>query len=607
MTRVPSSAETGGSGSPGLAGPRAIGPAMVPERLARLERALAEENPVRRAELLLPLLPLEDAALCRRVVERLLRSQTGLAGRKCLEAALRELVERDLEVALRLAAEAPPGPGFWALERIGDGLEPTRLPPALARLTEQQRAAVRRAARLREPDAAFEQAATEADHVLLCAALERLVEREGGAAAGQRLGRLPANPKLDLPTLRACLITPWARRDPAAALAWALTQPTSEQRQLVFRTLIAAAAAQPAKAAEFVLARLTGEQRSDALASVARAWFRSDPERAVAWLKSLPKLRDQSDAAQQIVPGWAQLEPEAAAAFVSQLPRRADGQSLWYLVAEAWSLRAPRAAGAWLRTLPTGESRTEALRGFVEGTLAGADDPQAILAVLGELPLGPADSSAVRRAIARLAELDFEQAVAWTRRLPDRSLAGPALAELVERRARTDPAAAFALLEEWWVHGRDLPGRIGSELIVATDKLLATWAERDASAAARWLAAAPPDVQHGMMADRIARAWAARDPAAALAWFSAPGTALQPDGVRAVFLAVTPRDPPAALRLAATLPAGDLRRIANRAIRTEWMRVDQNSALAWLARERPDLQPPLVSFGVRYPEEGHAD
>jgi len=121
----------------------------------------------------------------------------------------------------------------------------------------------------------------------------------------------------------------WARRDPAAAMAWAGSL-TEDRADAIGAVLGEVAKTDPAKAAQ-MLSGKSGEDFEDAYQSVARSYGAKNFEEAQAWIKSLPA--DQQDKAMAAAIGGLSSDGESTAA-VAQLKLMSQGAAKNRVVAE---------------------------------------------------------------------------------------------------------------------------------------------------------------------------------------------------------------------------------------------------------------------------------
>ncbi|MBN8459708.1 MAG: hypothetical protein J0M04_17905 [Verrucomicrobia bacterium] len=198
----------------------------------------------------------------------------------------------------------------------------------------------------------------------------------------------------------------WANIDSDKALAWASGLENFGQRKEAVTVAFGRMAdADPADAAS-KLANLTDpEIRSEAAAAIATRWASQDPEKALAWAKSLTgdqqsaalrqiaqaQVRSSPDQAREVVgllvskltpDDWkkseyrqlvgnmagefAETDPAAAAKFAATLPAGEAQNTAYSQVIGNWARYAPDEAENWLGQIEAGDVRDHAAGSFAE-------------------------------------------------------------------------------------------------------------------------------------------------------------------------------------------------------------------------------------------------
>ena len=145
--------------------------------------------------------------------------------------------------------------------------------------------------------------------------------REPGRDLDEFVAKLPpgATQQRAAETLaRRRVVTMGAER----ALAWVETLPDPAFREIM-RPRIAGAAAfvEPAVAAAWAAPQITTDPRTSGLARrVATRWVRSDPEAAMAWLKTLPDGGDREDGVLEGYRDWLAVRRDEAIAWIQRQP-----------------------------------------------------------------------------------------------------------------------------------------------------------------------------------------------------------------------------------------------------------------------------------------------
>jgi len=183
----------------------------------------------------------------------------------------------------------------------------------------------------------------------------------------------------------------WAKNDPEAALAWAksLDRDKGQAMSAVVREV---AQTDPKKAAELA-AGITGDDRGDAYASIARQWGAKNFAEAEAWIASLPA--DEQDRARvSALRGLAGDNPELASQKVAAMAAGDSKNDAAGEITQAWAREDPKAAAAWLATQNGVEVSRNTTRELVS-SWARQDDAGAVAYVNQQEP-GQARDNAIQ-------------------------------------------------------------------------------------------------------------------------------------------------------------------------------------------------------------------
>ncbi|MBL9190237.1 MAG: hypothetical protein JNK23_22335 [Opitutaceae bacterium] len=296
------------------------------------------------------------------------------------------------------------------------------------------------------------------------------------------------------------------RRDPPAAVRWALSMSEPAVAAQAGRAVLAQWTEMDARAAVEHLAGLAESPgREELLGFAVGAWARRDAEQALAW------SRATSDAARRhrlvLAVGFtlAQTKPQRAVELAESLPEGRDRLLLYSAAAQTWvagdqagalawagrvregaerdavyagietglGVPATRRRGgapgqrnigarglggglssaeelpgfnAWLATQPATRDREEALVEFVRQR--GALDTGAIGQALAALPAGPARDRALAIYLEGRLAVSPPEAAAWLRSLPRSDVNDALVAPIARRWLQSNPDAAEAWLRE---------------------------------------------------------------------------------------------------------------------------------------------------------------
>ena len=171
----------------------------------------------------------------------------------------------------------------------------------------------------------------------------------------------------------------WARKDPAAALAWSQGLDGRDARRSIEAVFSQVAQDNPAQAAEMLAGASLGEGREGAVEQIARNYGKLDPEAADAWIASLPE-GERAEATREMIGGLASQDVAAAASKALSL----SGDSRDGAIADV--------AGQMSRENPAGALEWLVENGSASAQQQGIDDVMRNLA--------PRDDAAAREFIA---------------------------------------------------------------------------------------------------------------------------------------------------------------------------------------------------------------
>ncbi|HUF63784.1 MAG TPA: hypothetical protein VMN36_17030 [Verrucomicrobiales bacterium] len=278
-----------------------------------------------------------------------------------------------------------------------------------------------------------------------------------------------------------------------------------------------------------------------------------------------PNLRREAIHAMSDIGG--RQAPEAFARFLEGLP---DGRDFGHFFRD-WAGRDPSAAAGFVLSVGDAAARSEWIRGVASGWASG----------------------------------DAEGAAAWVESLGGTADFWPAAEMLVEEMARTDPAAAAALVSELpagdrrrhliervsssWAR-QDLEAALtwaesqpGFQSAAALDPLLREWTGSDPAAAAAYVGNLPVSERTLRAAHHLAEQWGNSDPEAAMAWALAQeDPALRDRAMHGALSAWAEQDLNSAADFAASLEDSSELRNAVRAVAEQWAVRDPAGAMDWV-------------------------
>jgi hypothetical protein len=205
------------------------------------------------------------------------------------------------------------------------------------------------------------------------------------------------------------LLTAWAKLDPTAALSYAAENTRGTYASSTILT--AWASNDPEAAIRWAQANHEGDGPNTHMIGVIRGIAESDPNRATALMQEMPRSRERGEALAAMMPHVLKNGPDAARAWVASIDDEAlrsgaierfagalaavdpQGTANWLLanpgeasrnqmddVFNAWARQDQQAALGSFAALPSGEERTNALRGLASAV--AASDPKAAVAMI---------------------------------------------------------------------------------------------------------------------------------------------------------------------------------------------------------------------------------
>ena len=321
----------------------------------------------------------------------------------------------------------------------------------------------------------------------------------------------------------------------------------------------------------------TGDLRKTAVGMALRILVKTDPEKALAYVESLPESNSRDQALLDLFISWGTHDPEAALNHLGGDLSPDERASAIRHIAAGWARKSPAEVIAWLGTLQ-GPERSPLLIQDVALTLP-EEDARAWLATLPDDPI----KSDILKILAERERMTIR--CGFDETPPDQSWKDKPVAEMTVTDLRNwgwqDPAGAKKYLEEAtgeidlgdlastvaagmsdkegpavvfkWAQG--LNAKVGEQ---ALRLAIVSWAGKKPAEAAEVIDQVEPE-RRPAMASALVETWSRNDPAAAAAW-----TAIYPGDdqkalVRQVLSQWSSTEPREAYAWLNTLPAGNSR------------------------------------------------
>jgi hypothetical protein len=140
------------------------------------------------------------------------------------------------------------------------------------------------------------------------------------------------------------ILSTWAQTDPGQAIAYVVQQPAEDLERGLRTVLPGLIDADPVRAAGLIDSLPERQLRADATASLVQGWARRDPVGAEHWLQSLPPGPSSQRAAQAFATSAAPYHPELAWAWAQSLEDPIARQDALKTVTRHWYRTDPAAA-----------------------------------------------------------------------------------------------------------------------------------------------------------------------------------------------------------------------------------------------------------------------
>lgn len=143
------------------------------------------------------------------------------------------------------------------------------------------------------------------------------------------------------------IATEWARQDGTGAMAWAQSLEGRDQREAMRGIFSQAAKEDPAKAAGMLASVTDPDARRDAQNTIAREWGGKDWDAAQRWISGLP-ADQQAEATARAIRGLADEDPKLASTKITAIPEGEERDDAVESIARRWGQEDPASAADWV-------------------------------------------------------------------------------------------------------------------------------------------------------------------------------------------------------------------------------------------------------------------
>ena len=280
----------------------------------------------------------------------------------------------------------------------------------------------------------------------------------------------------------ALLLSAWAKADPLAALTYATANTTN--RFATNTILTSWAAIDPEAAIRWAQANHEGDGANPYLAGIIRSLAVADPLRATQLLTGMPRSQERGEALDAMLPHLLTQGADAARAWISGLTDDSLRDGAMMRAATQLAASDPAGTAAWLAANPG--PATQRRMDDVYAVWVGQDQ-QAALSSLAALPSGENRTNALRGVISNVATTDPNGALTMMNRFPN-DVTDQVVQQFVWHSFGSDPAGAVSQIARIADEGQrnQMYGR-----------MLGSWLNRDPATATAWMRnnPQPPAVQ----------------------------------------------------------------------------------------------------------------
>ncbi|QJE97832.1 hypothetical protein [Luteolibacter luteus] len=176
---------------------------------------------------------------------------------------------------------------------------------------------------------------------------------------------------------RNTILSTWAASDPDGAIRWAQEHFNGDEEDgnpWMIGVIQGLAGTDPVRASQLLTSMNFSEERGEAMAALLPTILAQGPEAAQAWATAITDDNLKQGAIGRVAEALAAKDPAGTAAWLAENPGEAAQRSMDNVLS-TWMEQDKDAAMAYYKTLPSGDVRTNALRG-VASSLA-LENPQA--------------------------------------------------------------------------------------------------------------------------------------------------------------------------------------------------------------------------------------
>lgn len=270
----------------------------------------------------------------------------------------------------------------------------------------------------------------------------------------------------------ALLLSAWAKADPLAALTYA--KANTGNRFATNTILTSWASADPEAAIRWAESNHDGEGANPYLAGIIRSLAGSDPLRATQLLTGMPRSQERGEALDAMLPHLLAQGADATRSWIEDITDDSLRNGAMVRATERLGAIDPAGTAAWLIANPS--EATQRRMDDVYSAWAQKDE-QAAMSSLAALPSGENRSNALRGVVSSVAIKNPKAAVSMMDRFPN-DVTDRVVQNVVWHSFRSDPSLAMNQISRI-ADERERERMYG--------RTLEAWLDRDSAAATAWL------------------------------------------------------------------------------------------------------------------------
>ena len=274
----------------------------------------------------------------------------------------------------------------------------------------------------------------------------------------------------------ALLLSAWAKADPLTALTYAKENTGS---RFATNTILSSwASADPEAAIRWAETNHEGDEANPYLAGIIRSLGATDSARATQLLTGMPRSQERGEALEALLPHLMRQGNEAARSWIESIGDESLRNGAMMRAAEQLAATDPAGTAAWLLANPGEASKSRMDDVYSQWA---RNDEQAAIGSLASLPSGENRSNALRGVISSVASKDPQAAVTMMDRFPN-DVTDRVVQNFVWHSFRSEPSVAVNQIS-----------RIGDqrEREQMYRRTMDAWMDRDATAATAWMQTNP--------------------------------------------------------------------------------------------------------------------